>query len=135
MINTLAKYIHIPFDNGSNGGMDCFAFAKHFRKQEYGKDTPLAVPSFSECKNGLTEVFDKALAIGKYKRTDKPKDGDIVLLSSRASGKWHHVGIYLTNGVIHCTHGINNYSGVQYLPLRRINRIFKRHCFYTEKDG
>lgn len=131
MIKTLLKYIHIPFDDGENGGMDCFAFAKHFRKNEYNLDTPLAVPAFAECRRGISDIFDAGISSGDYHLAKTPRDGDLVLMSKKP-GRWQHLGVYLNKGVIHCTKGINNYSGVQYLPLTRIDRIFPFRIIYTD---
>jgi cell wall-associated NlpC family hydrolase len=128
MIATLGEYIHIPFHDGDNGGMDCFTFAEHFRKNEYNKDTPLSVPSFCDAKNDLEAVFVSAINQQKYITTQTPKNGDLCVMSKKRFGKWHHVGIYLDNGVIHCTKP----GGVQYHPLDRLKILFPFYEFYTE---
>jgi hypothetical protein len=135
MLKTLLKYMDIEFDGDNITGMNCARFAEHFRREEYGRETPLAIPSYAKCIDDLEAIFDFNIENGIYKETKTPVDGDLFLMSNRAVGKWHHLGVYLNRGVIHCTEHSGNRAGVQWCPVERIGRLFPYYTAYTEKDG
>lgn len=135
MIDVLLKYQDIEFDGDNLTGMDCAEFAKHFRRQEFGRATPLSVPDYSNCKHDLESVFKYNIELGLYDETENPKDGDLFLMSNRERDKYHHLGVYLNNGVIHCSENNGNKAGVQWMPLSRIGILFPYYTAYTDKDG
>lgn len=101
----------------------CVHFAIDVAKYLFDKDYSIYFLGFTSNLD-LLEKVKKATLI-KGKKTFKPKNGDIVLMTGLNHELSSHVGIYYDDRIIHLTE-----NGVQFLPPLTLSRFYRKVKFY-----
>lgn len=119
-----AKYIGLPFvPMGRDlSGFDCIGLFMFIQRVHFGIDVPeVGVDPIADTLDKF-RAFKSHAALGDWRVTDEPREGDAVMMGTGLSGGLHggrgivgHIGIYICDiggdGVLHCDDGLNGRGG------------------------
>lgn len=119
MSHWAAKYIGLPWVFGAKGPseFDCWGFAKHVQRVEYGIDMLELEYDRADWRAAAHEL-NHSEERKSWVRVDTPRDGDITTLAR--SRLPVHIGVWIrangAEGVLHCLEG----AGVVYQTARQL---------------
>lgn len=120
------KLIGIPYKNGGNdlNGFDCWGLFRYIENNFYGKDLSVININNDDIIK-VAKEFKNNENRQDWKKVEKPKDGDAVLLCHARYPS--HVGVWLdidSGGVIHSVKGMGViFSNLTSLKLSGWGRI------------
>jgi cell wall-associated NlpC family hydrolase len=100
------EYIGAPYVCNARGpdSFDCYGLVLHFYKRTAGIELPdwnvkddLMGTAVKSITAALNESYDRDL----FKVVDHPQDLDVAVLKRHKLA--HHVGVYVNNGILHCS--------------------------------
>lgn len=110
-------------------GFDCFGLIVYVRRECFGLRTPIAgTPREAEAA-----ILASTLT-GAWREVGAPGvPGDVALMASARAHAPHHVGIVLTEGVLHAWQGSSPRGGgsVMLTPWRAVRAAFQRVEVWT----
>lgn len=124
------KYIGLPYETNT---ADCARLLANVRKEVF----KLPVPSDIEIERAASRLGRAGqmtdLVSGYGKKTDKPKEGDAVLMLCR--GRPSHIGAYcIVDGEDCVLHAMENAGMVVLHRIRELDRVFlKVEGYYSWK--
>ena len=118
------RLIGTPYELGGRSpeaGFDCWALVEYARRECFGLPTPIAAD--------IAEVSAIAAtrAAGQWREVAAPgRAGDVVLMSMRRCGPFHHIGLALAEGVLHAWRGSSGCGGCVVLtPWARLSAVYR----------
>ncbi len=101
----IAGFIGLPYDLHNISGYNCFALVGLVYSELFGQSVPVFTAKTNSPRD-IAATFASAFATGEhgFKKTDKPKDFDVIVFKKKTRfGYVFHCGILYKNKVLHAS--------------------------------
>jgi len=120
-------FVGIPYDPD---GINCWVLCVKVLKEIFGID----VKVHNNVKRDEVNVHQSTLdeiKSGKWEKVDEPREGSIVLMSSKGSNTWDHIGVYFGTNQKYVIHTMSQSGQSVMNELKILQRAFRKVEFYN----